>query len=174
MPPAIVAAPSRVCTRQPLRTLHCAVILALGCQPLAADPAPHPFAQLLGRWTGEGRLGIAGSKAEAVKCRVTYIEGATVDDLEQTLRCASAGAKIEVKSQIRHTAGAISGTWTETVYVLSGNITGEVTPKGFRVTVRGTDLTANMDILFAGARQVVEIQFLHSSLIGLTLVLQKG
>jgi hypothetical protein len=53
-------------------------------------------------------------------------------------------------------------------------VTGTVTPKGFRVAVRGDSLSANMDIVMAGAKQVIEIQFIESSLIGLTLILDKA
>jgi hypothetical protein len=40
--------------------------------------------------------------------------------------------------------------------------------------VKGDDLKANMDIVVLGARQIIEIQFIESSLIGLTLILEKG
>lgn len=57
---------------------------------------------------------------------------------------------------------------------MSGEVSGSVTPKGFRVAVKGEGLTANMDIVMVGAKQVIEIQFINSSLIGLTLILEKG
>jgi hypothetical protein len=49
-----------------------------------------------------------------------------------------------------------------------------VTPRGFKIAVKGENLNANMDIVVMGAKQVIEIQFLNSSLIGLTLILEKG
>jgi hypothetical protein len=42
------------------------------------------------------------------------------------------------------------------------------------VSVRGDSLNANMDIILVDARQVIEIQFIDGSLVGLTLILQKG
>ena len=44
-----------------------------------------------------------------------------------------------------------------------------MTPRGFRVAVKGEGLNANMDIVVLGAKQIIEIQFINSSLIGLTL-----
>ena len=74
-----------------------------------------------------------------------------------------------------HAAGKLSGTWKELSRDMSGELTGEVTPKGYRVTIKGSSLSANMTIILVGdAKQVVEIQFLDSALIGLTLILQKG
>jgi hypothetical protein len=142
-------------------------------QAAPADPAK-PFANLPGRWVGQGRLGIKGDKAEMVKCRVTYLSGETADEIKQNIRCASAGGNVEVKSEIKHSGGALSGNWVETVYNLSGGISGQVTDNGFRVVVQGADMTANMDIIVRGDKQIIEIQFHNSTLLGLTLVLQKG
>jgi hypothetical protein len=57
---------------------------------------------------------------------------------------------------------------------MNGNISGAVTPRGFRVAVRGESLNANMDIILIHSKQVIELQFIDSSLIGLTLILEKG
>lgn len=154
------------------------LLLAIGSGSVPASAAPadptKPFASLPGRWVGQGRLGIKGDKAEMVKCRVTYLNGETANEIKQNIRCASGGGNIEVKSEIKHAGGALSGTWVETVYNLSGGITGEVTDNGFRVVVQGADMTANMEIVVRGDKQIIEIQFHNSTLLGLTLVLQKG
>lgn len=140
--------------------------------PAAAD-SPSPFDKLAGRWTGEGRLGVRNGNTENVKCRVTYIPSGD-DQLKQTIRCASAGGSIEVQATVAHAAGAITGSWNELVRNMQGEVSGTVTPNGFRVSVKGQDLNANMDIIVKGARQIIEIQFIDSALIGLTLVLSKG
>ncbi len=96
---------------------------------------------------------------------------------KQTIRCASGSGKIEVKSTVRHADGKLSGAWTEVVYNVTGVLEGEVTPRGYRVTVKGTEgssLSANMDIIVKDKRQMVEIQFFSETLIGLTLLLNKG
>ena len=133
-----------------------------------------PFDKIVGRWVGEGRLGVRDNPTESVKCRVTYIRPDAEDQLKQTIRCASAGGSIEVQSLVTHVAGTLTGTWTELVRNMSGDLTGTVTPRGFRVSVKGEGLNANMDIIVLGAKQVIEIQFINSSLIGLTLILEKG
>ncbi|HWK32237.1 MAG TPA: hypothetical protein VNR51_00975, partial [Hyphomicrobium sp.] len=70
--------------------------------------------------------------------------------------------------------GKLTGTWNELVYNLGGEMTGEVTERGFRIVVRGGDMRANMDVIVIGDRQIVEIQFFNSSIRGLTLILKKG
>jgi len=61
----------------------------------------------------------------------------------------------------------LSRNWT-------GEVSGSVTANGFKVAISGTELNANMDIIVRDNRQIIEIQFINSSLIGLTLVLNKG
>ena len=133
-----------------------------------------PLEGLAGRWVGEGRLGVKGNPTEQVKCRVTYVYVQDGDQLKQSIRCASAGGNVEVHSVVAHVAGKLTGTWQEVVRNLSGDLSGTVTPRGFKVNVRGADLTANMDIILVNAKQVIEIQFINSSLLGLTLVLERG
>lgn len=154
------------------------VLAAATSQAGAVDGAmtlsPWPPAEFLGRWTGEGRLGFKDGKFENVSCRVTYLIEEAVK-LKQTVRCATSGAKIEVLSTITETAGALAGTWNETVYDLRGDISGQRTDQGFHVEVKSDTLAANMDlILINPATQVVEIQFFNSTLLGLTLQLKKG
>jgi hypothetical protein len=137
------------------------------------EPTP-PLDKLVGRWVGEGFLGVKDGASESVKCRVTYIPAESTNHLKQTVRCASAAGSIEVQSAIVHAAGAISGSWSELTRNMRGDLSGKVTPRGFQVMVTGTDLSANMNVVINGPRQIIEIQFNNSSLIGLTLVLTKG
>lgn len=149
-------------------------------EDVAAPPPAPPvspsvmFPALAGRWVGEGRLGIKDNKPESVKCRATYIAGASADELKQTIRCATAGGSIEVISNLVNAAGKLSGKWQETVHNISGDLEGAFTSKGLRIVVKGSDLAANMDVIVMNNKQVIEIQFFNSTLIGLTLMMKKG
>jgi hypothetical protein len=134
-----------------------------------------PFAPLLGRWTGIGVIGYKASPPEKIKCRATYLLSDAQDELKQTIRCATAGGSVEIISNVKEAAGKLSGHWKETIHNFEGDLTGDVTPKGFHVVVQGTDVSANMDIDVHGDKQAVEIQFVNSSsLLGMTLVMSKG
>jgi hypothetical protein len=149
-------------------------------EEVAAPPPPPAvsasvmFPSLAGRWVGEGRLGIKDNKPESVKCRATYIAGASADELKQTIRCATAGGSIEVISNLVNASGKLSGKWQETVHNIGGELEGAFTSKGLRITVKGSDLAANMDVIVMNNKQVIEIQFFNSTLIGLTLLMKKG
>jgi hypothetical protein len=137
--------------------------------------AASPFAALVGRWTGEGVLGFKASKPERIKCRATYIlDPAAQNELKQTIRCATSSGAIEIISNVKEADGKLSGHWKETIHNFEGDLTGNVSPKGFRIIVKGADITANMDIAVKGDKQAVEIQFINSSLIGLSMAMTKG
>lgn len=149
-------------------------VVAVQPSAMAAPSTPAwPPANILGLWTGEGKLAFREGKFETVKCRVTYFADGTAG-LKQTVRCATAGAKIEVKSEIAEINGALTGKWEETVYNLAGDIAGKQTDRGFRVEVRSDALSANMDLMLKDQMQVIEIQFLNSTLMGLSIILNKS
>ena len=147
---------------------------ALSSWAPASAEEPSPFAKVAGRWLGEGRLGIRDGPTENVKCRVTYILSEQGQQVRQTIRCATESGSVEVQSTVTHAAGVLTGTWKELSRDWSGGLTGSVTANGFKVAVKGTELNANMDIIVKDTRQIIEIQFINSSLIGLTLILTKG
>jgi hypothetical protein len=149
---------------------------AIGFAPRSADAiAASPFDALIGRWTGDGMLGFKESKPERVKCRATYIlTPDSSNELKQTIRCATSSGAIEVISNLKEAAGKLTGHWKETIHNFEGDLTGEVTPKGFRIVVQGADITANMDIVVRGNLQAVEIQFVNSSLVGLSMAMKKS
>ena len=137
-----------------------------------ADPAS-PFKDLPGRWVGDGRLGFKEGKFETVKCRATYFLSDDGIELKQNIRCASASGNVEVKSAIKHAGDQLSGKWNELIYNVGGDLSGQVTPAGFRITVRGEGLTANMEVIVREGKQIIEIQFFSETLVGLTLALTK-
>ena len=135
---------------------------------------PSPFSKVAGRWLGEGRLGITGRRHRAGEVPRTYILQEQGAQVRQTIRCATDSGSVEVQSTVTHASGSLTGTWKELSRDWSGQLTGSVTANGFKVAVKGTELNANMDIIVKDARQIIEIQFINSSLIGLTLILTKG
>jgi len=161
-----------------LRGLAFLLLMAAAQSSLVRSPASaqevSPFEKLAGRWLGEGRLGIRDGKTEAVKCRVTYFVTDQARQVRQTIRCATESGSVEVQSFVTHAAGALTGTWKELSREWSGELAGSVTPNGFRVAIKGSELNANMEIIVKENRQIIEIQFMHGSLIGLTLVLNRG
>lgn len=139
-----------------------------------AIPAGPAFEGLPGRWVGKGLLGFKDGKRESVTCRATYFMADDRSSLKQNIRCASASGKVEVKSELQNAAGKLTGTWNELIYNLAGDLQGEVTPKGLRVFVKSDGLNASMDVIVKDTKQIIEINFNSQTLVGITLVLDKG
>lgn len=149
------------------------IAVSAACSASAAD-APGPFEKYAGRWVGEGRLGIRDAATEQVKCRVTYTPSDNGHGLHQSIRCASQGGSMDVRTDAKHADGALSGTWKELTRDWSGTLTGKVSDKAIRVRVAGDSFNAHMSIELKGEKQIIEIQFMDSALIGLTLWLTQG
>lgn len=132
------------------------------------------FAPLIGWWKGQGRLGFQEGQTETVNCRTTYANGAAANTLEQKIRCATASGKVEITSTVVNSGGQLSGTWSEHIYNMVGELSGAITERGYRVSVTGSDLSADMEIIVKDGVQIIEIKFNGNSLRGLTLVLKKG
>ncbi|MDX2203204.1 MAG: hypothetical protein NW223_10680 [Hyphomicrobiaceae bacterium] len=140
----------------------------------AVGEAPGPFERFAGRWVGEGRLGIRDGATEQVRCRVTYSPTGNGQLLHQSIRCASPSGSIEVQTDVKHQDGRLTGKWKELTRDWGGEVSGKVTDKGLRVRVTGDAFKANMSIDLRGDKQVIDIQFIDSALIGLTLALTQG
>ena len=157
-------------------TLIIGATLALPLAPGAeAKPQVHSiFERFPGRWVGKGRLIFKSGKVEEVKCRVTYFVSKDAQQMRQNIRCATAGGKIEVKSKVKYEGGKLTGTWRETIYELSGKLTGQPTKNGLIVFVRSGNVQANMQLMIRDDKQIAEIQFNNETLLGLTLLLRRG
>lgn len=143
--------------------------------PTPANAASNtPFKGMAGRWSGEGRIGIKDGKPEKIRCRVTYFLSNKNQDIRQNLRCNTQNYKVEVKTDLHHLSGKLTGTWRETIHNLSGRISGKTSKNNLTLFVRGDTLTATMQIITKGNRQIVEIKFENIELIGLTIILKKG
>lgn len=151
----------------------------LASAPSVSADAPGPFETFAGRWVGEGRLGFRASdnsqiNTEQVKCRVTYQPSNNGHALHQSIRCAAQGGNIDVQTDVKHANGTLTGTWKELTRDWSGAVTGTAKDKALRVRISSENLSANMNIQLREAKQVIEIQFINSALIGLTLLLTRG
>ncbi len=105
------------------------------------------FEGLKGWWIGYGRLGFQNGKTENVKCRATYdVRKPSGQHMRQVVRCASPSGNVEVESNITQTGKMLAGTWNEKRYEFAGEITGRVLRDGFRVTVNGARLMAQMTV----------------------------
>jgi len=127
------------------------LVAAIG--PLAIDTTRAAsrslFQNLNGRWTGWGWIELASGDRERVRCRITFtLTGGK--QASQNLRCASVSYKIDATSILINSAGAISGSWSETTYDARGSITGRASKKHMAINLIGNNLSAGMSVTSEG------------------------
>lgn len=130
--------------------------------------------RLSGWWSGTGLLGFRSGQRENIRCRATYRADGAPGVFNQSIRCATASGNVEIKARLVADGEGLSGTWRETKYDLSGALSGHADDAGFRVKVSGSDINASMTVGNRDNRQIVEIQFFDSELIGLSMILARG
>jgi hypothetical protein len=147
-----------------------AVVLALVSFATAADG---PFAALVGSWSGTGTISLSSGAKERIRCNATHRIGAKDDELKLELTCASDSYKFNLQSQITHSAGTISGSWSETTRATGGGITGRISGSLINVRVEGPTFNALLAVTTKGDRQAISIQSPGSEMSDITITLTR-
>jgi len=94
-----------------------------------------PFAPFSGDWRGAGHVMTTDGRAEAIGCRARGDVSQGGASLSQTLVCASASSRFDVRFNAVAEGGSVTGTWQETTRGVSGNIAGQVANGAFEGSV---------------------------------------
>jgi hypothetical protein len=111
-----------------------AAALAFAALPAPVQASSSPFQALSGSWAGGGTLTMASGTKERLRCRARYDVNGGGSAVDLRLRCASDSFTFELQSNVAHSNGAVSGTWTETTRHVGGSIEGSA--RGNRINVR--------------------------------------
>lgn len=117
-----------------------------------------PFAGMAGNWSGSGTITLDDGSTERIRCRASYAVGASGSGLNQSLTCASDSYKFNLASNVIAQAGALSGTWGESIRNVSGNLEGRGGGGNFQVMASGPGFTASIALTTRGNRQSVVIR----------------
>lgn len=152
--------------------LGCAFASAVAAAPSSAR-ADGPFGSFTGAWTGSGQVRWAGGQSESLKCKV-YYTNKSANDLALALRCASASAKIEMRANLAHAGGALTGTWEERSYNASGSVAGKASNNHLTMSINGGGLSGQMSVQVNGGSQTVSISTNGAGFTGVNIQLSKG
>ncbi|MFZ2155761.1 MAG: hypothetical protein WAV72_06540 [Bradyrhizobium sp.] len=117
-----------------------------------------PFAGMAGNWSGGGTITLDDGSTERVRCRASYAVGDGGNGLNQSLTCASDSYKFNLASNVIAQAGALSGTWSESIRNVSGTLEGRGGGGNFQVMANGPGFTASIALTTRGNRQSVVIR----------------
>ena len=120
--------------------------------------AEGPFAGMAGNWSGGGTITLDDGSSERIRCRATYAVGAGGNGLNQSLSCASDSYKFNLTSNVIAQGAALSGTWSETIRNISGNLEGRGSAGNFQVVASAAAFTASISLTTRGNKQSIVIK----------------
>lgn len=116
-----------------------------------------PLADLVGFWSGNGSVTLAGGNTERVKCQVFYKTSDSNSQVRQTLRCASTDYAINSTAELQVRGGQVTGSWEEKTYAAKGEVTGRYSGESFALTIKGATFTASMNVTLSACKQSINI-----------------
>jgi hypothetical protein len=141
------------------RLVFAAVAFFLTCLSGTAGYAESgAFAGMAGYWSGGGTITLDDGSSERIRCRASYAVGAGGNGLNQTLTCASDSFKFNLASNVIARGGALSGTWSESIRNVGGNLEGRGTRGNFQVVASAATFSARISLKTRGNRQTVVIR----------------
>ena len=136
--------------------------------------AAGPFERLAGDWTGNGSIELTSGAREALKCRAKYSVGG--DTLQLYIKCASDSYNFELRSSATVSAGAVTGTWSESPHGAFGTIAGTASGESIRVKAEAGSFPANLSLTTHTNSQTVSIRTANpdAGIKGATINLKRG
>ena len=119
---------------------------------------------------------MSNGRHEPIKCRASYDVLEEQNKLQLNIHCASESYSFDLRGSATYTAGAITGTWSESTRNAAGTMSGKVEGAGFQVVAKGPTFTANLNLVTRGDKQSVTIksQDAKADVQGATITLQRG
>jgi hypothetical protein len=139
----------------------------------AAEAARSPFNGLNGSWVGDGLVQLAGGSKEPIRCRADYTVDVGRDNLKQTLRCASDSYKFQLRSDVSHNNGAITGRWEESSRNQAGNISGRARNDQIDARIESASFAALITVRTRGNRQTVHMSSPGSEVSQVTITMRR-
>lgn len=159
--------------------LAAAAIAALALAGLSSGAAAAGlFAGLEGSWRGDGSIEWSTGETERMRCTAKYKTENEGNKLVQDLTCATDSTRLVIASTINFNpkAGAITGTWSEKSYGITGSVSGRAGTGSIQALVETPDdrFTARVTVLTKGNRQEVSIKPEQLEVRDVSVKLQKG
>jgi hypothetical protein len=140
------------------RLVSLALLLWLAAGTGGHSQSAAPFKRLAGQWSGKGTIELSDGSREPIRCRAVYDVPDVQNSLQLSIRCASESYSFELLGSAKLSAGAITGTWSETTRNMAGTIAGKASGDHFQVTATSPSFTASLSLTTHGDHQSVVIK----------------
>ena len=150
------------------------LVSSIGTAAQARDAEQAPFSGIAGSWSGDGTIAMSDGTRERIRCRAVYSSPALADALNQSLRCASDSYQFDVRSYVQATPdGGLTGTFSEAVYGVSGDVSGRVAGGHIETSVDALGFSAHLSVSTQGKRQSVSIRPAGGDVESVTITMQR-
>jgi len=129
--------------------------VAVAFTSVSSAVSANPLSSLHGSWGGGGTFALADGTKTRISCNAYY--SGSGSQLRMVIRCRGDNNKIEIRSQLSHNAGSLSGNWEERTYNAQGSASGSVTGSKLRLRIAGSGISASMNVSFSRASQKVSL-----------------
>jgi hypothetical protein len=120
------------------------------------------FVGMEGSWRGDGSIEWSTGETERMRCTAKYKLEDDGNKITQNLTCATDSTRLVIASVIKFNpkAGAITGSWSEKTYGITGTVTGRAGTGNIQALVETPDdrFTARVNVRTNGSRQEVTIK----------------
>lgn len=161
------------------RGVGVAAALLLAASVVGQTPAGAAglFSGMAGAWRGDGTINWKTGETERLRCNATYKVEGDGNKLVQSLTCATDSTRLVIKSTISYNpdAGAVTGSWAETSYGITGFVTGRAAPGNVQAQVKSADnrFNARVVVQTRGGSQTVSIKPQDFDVIEVAVTLKK-
>lgn len=140
----------------------------------AAARADSPVPQLVGAWSGNGKIRLEGGKTESIKCRAYYTSKSNGAGMSLAIRCASSSSsKIEMRASLEFSGSRASGSWEERTYNATGDVQGSAKNGKMSLAISGP-VQGQMNVSYGGTTHQVSITTTGTALQGVNISLSRG
>ena len=144
------------------------------CSTASSASAEGGLSPLAGSWSGGGTITMSSGSSERLRCRANYAVGGSGSSVTQDLKCASDSYRVDIRSNVAVSGGALSGTWTETSRGVGGQISGRLNGSDIQATVAGGVFGAGLSIATHGSSQSINIRVNGGDVSKVSLNLKKN
>lgn len=117
-----------------------------------ADPG---LGNLVGSWSGSGRLHYTDGSSEGIRCTAYYTLQSNAFSL--AIQCRSEKNPIHIRSKLNVSGNRLAGDWEERTFNAAGTATGTVSGDQIQLNVGGGGFTGSMAVSIGGSTQRVRI-----------------
>lgn len=142
----------------------------LGAEQAAAQSGS-VTAQLVGSWSGPGRIELQDGRAERILCNAYY--SGSAGQLSMVIRCKSDTQSIEMRSRLTESGGRLTGRWEERTYNAEGEATGTASGSKLNLTIAGA-VSGRMQVEVAKSRHTVSITTTGTALKSVTVTFDRS